>query len=509
MKITSCSNWLSMLPTAANQAKNITGTLRQLSDDAVSASTSSGCCQKVHFLGSLDASDNDYTAQDALEQQWYAQSKVSLDFSEAPENQPSIQITLEPSQSDLDALRTKLRTDGLDSGVDWSELDFAFSALHFDTTNNMNCFQPEELGTKLDYLTSRYAYLKTTFSSDSSEDAMEQGQKLNDLYQTTLNHLASTYADGVGGFLENNGAGGETQKFYDSILAQADRLTNQYSDYLSSHADYAGLSDSPDQWLSSDDAYMAARLRDAVQTDSGKAAANTAYSINDMELAGKYAQQLTGQFTSINNNSEAVLTENEESIGLDCASLAMKVNVFIEQSGMGGTMADTINSSFSGYLENYLNQMNEQLQAQPRLYAEDERGFSSLQKDQVLAVFRHTMSAYHESGDALQAILAGANYGGAIYAQKRESAEYDGIYRYSEKFETSYWENFSTAPNQITSYDDSSSTFQKYDANWSAFLVSLHSGDVDNIDFYLGNRGRLSVTRTIPQTVPEKLNIIA
>lgn len=172
-------------------------------------------------------------------------------------------------------------------------------------------------------------------------------------------------------------------------------------------------------------------------------------------------------------------------------------------------MANTINSSFSGYLGNYLNQINEQLQTHPRLYAKDECGFSQLQKDQVMTVVRHTMSAYHESEDALQAIFAGAKYGGAVYKQKRERAEYDGIYRYSEKFGTPYWENFFTASQKITPYDDSSSTFQKYGANWSVFLASLSSGRVDAIDFYLGNRGRLSIARTIPRTVPGKLNITA
>lgn len=502
MQITSFSQWVKSLPAAVNLVNKNAGVLKRITtpEELMSyrspSENQAGNC--IEFK-QPDAAGKDYTVRDALEKQWYAQGEVTLNPDEPIEAQ--IKITPPPTQPDLDAIQQKLRSNGLDSCVDWAELESVFSGLNddFDTSsavNGIGALQPEKLRTDLSYVTSRYAYLKAYLDSGACEEGGDQEQKLDELYQSTLGHMAAAYSETVGGFLESTGIQGEQQKIYDCVLAEAGRLVGRYSDYLNGNPDYAGLSGSPDQWLSSDDAYMAARLRDAAQIDPAVSVSGSAYSLNDMELAGKYAQQLGGQITSLSSNSNV---PDEESVGLDCALLAVKIDVFTEKSGMSSDMSAAIKTSFGGYLENYLNKLGDVLQTTPRRFPADEPGFSPFQNDQALAVYRQAMTAYQEKGDALRAIIAGADYGQKVFNQKCASAEYAGIYRYS-LFQTSDWDNFFSAPGVKTAYEDSSSTFQKYAANWSAFTNSLNGADIGDIDFYLGNRGQVSITRDTGKT---------
>jgi hypothetical protein len=494
MRISSFSEFVNSLPTARNFVNKNAGTLKQIT---TSEELFSYCSPSGNWAGSCveftqpDVPGKDYTVQHALERQWYAQGEVTLNFDEPVKKQ--IKIIPPPTKADLDALQKKLRSDGLKPGIDLPELEGSFSDL--DDEFNSSSFAPEKLGTDLDYITSRYAYLKSRLASDAdSEDA----GKLDELYQSTLDRMATDYAKTVGDFLDDTGVHGEGQKLYNSILAQANAQVGRYSDYLSRYPDYAGLNGSPDQWLSSDDAYMAARLRDAARMDSTVPVSGSSYSINDIELVGKYAQQMSQQIMSLSSNSNV---PDEESVGLDCASLAMKIDVFTQKSGMGNDMSAIIKTSFGGYLQNYLDKQGDVLQTTPRLLPGDERGFSPFQKDQALAVYQQTMTAYQEKGNALQAIIAGADYGQKVFNQKCESAEYSGIYRYS-LFKTSNWDNSYSAPDAKTGYEDSSSTFQKYAANWASFTDSLNSGKIGDVDFYLGNWGQLSIARDTQKSDP-------
>lgn len=510
MQIHSYPNWLSNLPTK----QNLVLKKSNLSTQALSSLNTSGdslpYTPKFNFIGSLDSSDNDYTVDDALEQQWYLQGKTYFDSSKESDFQSlSLKITTAPSQSDLDSLQQNLRSDGLDTGIDWSSLIRDFSGLNFETDDEMISFRPEELGTNMDYLTSRYAYAKSYIESNfSGDEESAQNQKLDDLFQTKLDVLAKTYAENVGGFFEDNGVEGEKQKIYNSILAQATSKVKQYSDYIADNPDYADLIESTDKWLQNDDAYMAARLREATQAGQDDSDMNGLYSLHDLEISGEFSKELTNQSRYLNADTHLTAIPDEESIGLDLAVLAMKTTVLTKSSNISDAMVKTIQTSLDGYLNNYVDKLGEQLRTDHRIHSEDERGLAPLEKDQIFAVYDQTMADYEKNRDVTKAIISGAEYGKMIFDQKVNSAEYTGIYRYTTH-KTTYWKDFYSAAAGKNAYQDSSPTFQKYMDSWNSFLNSLSSGNVEDINLFLSCAGKLSVTRSTETRPLGLLNITA
>lgn len=234
------------IPVATNVATQNRSELRQ-ADKNTTVSTRQDSTT-FHFMGSVLPTGNDYSVQDAIQKQWNKENSFNIyDVM----NGKSVQIgKLEPSSDFI----TNLEKNGISSDIDWFKMGFDFKSLAKD-----------ELKINVDYMASRYAVLKEHITSNFvGEEQKSQLKKLEQAVNTAKESLAQEFANRVGGFLEENGASGEKEKIYSSILEEFASKTTEYANYIKNNSDYAGIHGTKNQWLQNDDAYMAARLREAV-----------------------------------------------------------------------------------------------------------------------------------------------------------------------------------------------------------------------------------------------------
>lgn len=313
-----------------------------------------------------------------------------------------------------------------------------------------------------------------------------QMDKLNTLFSNAKELLADSYVDVVGSFLEENGAGDETANLRDSIYAEIDNRVNEYSDYIQSNRNYAEIDSDNDKWLLQDDGYMAAQLREKM--DNSLVAEKTSeepesamYSLRDLEVAGIYVQQTSEQYESLEHTG---IIRNEKSIGLDLAVQSMKTDYLIKNSGISNKMASLINRTFDGYMENYLKKIDEQLKkdANHSMISNSKQLYAPLDNSAVYDVYQYTMNQYQNSGDMLQALVSGAQYGKEQYDKKVDSGAYGSMVRYQSNMLNTYtWDNFFQS-RQENSYALNMSDLQKYTITINCFKQSVDHGDIQNID---------------------------
>ena len=312
------------------------------------------------------ASEKEYTEEDALMNQYMKQYRLS--FVKAGDSyvlDPSKPVKLmtegQVSQESLDAFRAKLEANGLGNEIDWRGVqeDFARMDIRFDNA--------ESFETKADYLASRYAVLKDRIQTQYTGETLEQEmQTLDRLYTKSKEELADSYAENIGGFYEELGQSGVSEKMRESVLAAIDSKADEYSMYLTENDIYADITDPSKQWLKQDDGYMAARLRESAAASSAElsaahAAGDTApYSAEDLAFAALTAKGLSGQI----KNPEWGVKEPAESdadLGKYLAQQYHALTGMMEDAGVSDSMSRVVKDSFEPFIDKFLDALDEKI----------------------------------------------------------------------------------------------------------------------------------------------------
>lgn len=467
---------ISGVSAATNYATVQSSWLTQLSSGLVvkQESTNSGSCQANLITTSLYASDNGYTKEDAIMKQWNKQGSFNL-YDVMNGGKVNLQDP-NPSTEVLQEFEKQLQTSGIQKEVDWSGLMSDLKGIGFDADAAAYTIGADDFSRKVDYLASRYVAVEDKIKSTTTGDAQaEQLKKLDKLYQSALGEIADGYSGIVGSFLEENGVSGEKEKIYASIISGVESKVEEYRKGLSDNASLDSLKGTQDQWLLDDDAYVASALRTSVSTPSTSQAssADVPYTLNDLNALGQYVSALSSTEKPNNTN---VYTMDEARIGLDFSMLAMKTDALRNSGGISGTMAGLLQKTMDGFMQSFLDRMDSQLSVNRNAgtAAGDKAGFAALDRNTVWDVYNQTMQQYRNGGDAMQALIKGAEYG----ASKASAQSAGGAYRYQNN--ASYWTDFfgkSAGASRLGAYENPDSTFQKYLAGWTDFQNSLTSGE--------------------------------
>lgn len=446
-------------------------------------------------LESLTSSDNEYTKHDALLQQWNKQ--FSFNLYDVIDGKATAQGTPVPSSEELNAFKLQLRETGISADIDWSNLEFDFKGIGFDSDKDVSSIGLNDFMRKTDYLASRYAVLCDRINNTYSGEARkEQFEKLDQFYNTARQDIARGYSDIVGGFLEKNGVRGETEKIYHSVITGVNQKAQDYQSYINKNRDYAGLIGTDDEWLLNDDEYMAAVLnkKDA-EVFSPKKKQDAAYTLNDVNTLGQFASDIA----SYENKGAycSFFSTSEEMLGLDFAMLSMKTDYLQKIGGLTEDMNTLLQRTQNGFMDGIMNRIDEMFSDNRKSCKAigDKIGFSPLNREIIWDVYNCTMTEYKTTGNVMQSFLKGVEYGEKIYTENMSKEGFSEIYRYSNS--QNYWNNFFSAakekekgniisPNYsfvITNekgggYVRPLNTYQQYINSWTQFEESV-GGDMD------------------------------
>lgn len=471
---------ISGVSAATNYAAVQSSRLTQLSSESTAVKqegTDFYSMQKNLLKRSLCASDNDYTKEDAIMKQWNKQGSFNL-YDYMNGGKVNLQDP-NPSAEVLREFEKQLQTSGIQKEVDWSGLMFDLRGIGFDADAAAYTIGTDDFSRKVDYLASRYVAVEDKIKNTTTGDTQaEQLKKLDELYQSALGEIADGYSGIVGSFLEENGVNGEREKIYASIVSGVGLKIEEYRKGLAGNSTLEGLKGTQDQWLLNDDAYVASVLRESANTpvNSPAKSADAPYTLKDVNALGQYVSALSAMEKPNNTN---VYTMDEARIGLDFSMIAMKADTLRNSNSISGTMADLLQKTTDGFMKSFLDQLDSQLSASRKagVGVGDQAGFAALDRNMVWNVYNQTMQHYRDSGDAMQALIKGAEYG----AEKISAQSTDGVYRHQNN--NAYWTNFfGKSASRLGAYESPDSTFQKYLTDWANFQSSLIGGKVVGID---------------------------
>ena len=468
---------ISGVPAATNYVAVQSSRLTQLSSEPAVKQEGKDfyAMQKRLITTSLFASDNDYTKEDAIMKQWNKQGSFNLydvmNGGKVNQQDPN------PSAEVLQEFEKSLQTSGIQKEVDWSGLTFDLKGIGFDADAAAYTIGAEDFSRKVDYLASRYVAVEDKIKSTTTgETQAEQMKKLDEMYRNALGEIADGYSGIVGSFLEKNGVSGEKGKIYSSIVIGVESKIEEYRKGLSNNAALESLKGTPDQWMLDDDAYVASVLRESAggATTVQAKATDAPYTLSDLDALGQYASALSAMEKP--NNNTNIYTMDEARIGLDFSMLAMKTDALRNSGKISNTMADLLQKTMDGFMQSFLDRLDGQLSANRNAGAAvgDKAGFAALDRNTIWDVYNQTMQQYRSDGDAMQALIKGAEYG----ASKASAQSAGGAYRYQNN--ASYWTDFfgkHTGASRLGAYESPDSTFQKYMVGWTDFKNSLNSSD--------------------------------
>ena len=367
-----------------------------------------------------------------------------------------------------------LRQNGLGGSVNWSALSREFSG--FKTTT------PEELEDGLNYLASRYVSVQDKLERNYSGDELAaQLAKLEEVYQEGKDGL-------IGGYTallqENLGVSDrDAQEVRDSFSALLSEKEDAYRKALGKVHESIAQSGPDGVWLKNHDAYLASQLRG--ESAAGQSGAK--YSVRDLTAAGQIAEDYRAELSSASSwgRSEAVQA-------LNMSLIDMKAETMIQKGLVSKNMAALLRGSRAQGHQNILDALDQSLaeRERTRLPGEPRGTFAPVDRSIFDGVYQAVMSAFQRTGDAAQAIRAGASAGQELTA--RASARNPQVLRWGNS-SSSYWQEFYQDPadrklsaweiriNQMLAQSGQTpkpqcSAYQKYVNRWQDFLTSIGGG---------------------------------
>lgn len=296
----------------------------------------------------------------------------------------------------------------------------------------------------------------------------------------TKKTIIDSYGDSVGNFYEEYGHSGTRAELAESLSKGIDQRVAQYEDHLQSSESYASLGDTTAKWLQQDDGYMAARLREDMEVSGGTSAQSeeSGYTLKDLEVAGVYAAECKERL----DNQGVFWSDNEQRLGLDLAVQGMKTDYLANQGNLSGNMQNLLQDTFQNYKDKYVDLLEQMLKEKATHFNTPMK--TSINRQEVSAVYEYTMSQYRQSGDILDAFTKGAKHARSIFeANFSDRAGSPGSY--SAKYD---WDNFFDQ-SKYTSIAKTDSLYEKYSNSINRFLGNMKSDNHEMTRLFFNGPG--------------------
>ncbi len=465
---------IARLPVAVNTADSFRAELSQSnSEKKQNPVVTKSITEVSSFTKSLYAVDrSDYTKEDAINKQWKKMNTMNiLDVLEGTVDTSCRGLSAKDVESQIQ------KGDLLNevSDIDLRMLQFELSGLEFEEGRRYQAIDSGELYKNVKYLASRYVAMEDKIKKIcTGAEQTERLNQLNKMYAETLEKMAKSYSEVVGGILEDYGVSGEKEKIYQSFKSGVGQQVDEYRMFLKQDQKSTGLGDTENAWLLKDDEYIAAILRKFDHIPEASASNQGEYSLEELDVLGQYVSSLSTM------EAMAVTYEmTEERLGLDLAMLAMKTDILCKEKNVGPVLNTTLKEALNGYLNVFLDRFNQKLEINRRnpLIEADIQGNAELNKESVWKVYNKTIKQYRISGNGMEALIKGAEYGRSQYLKRMELENLENIYRY--KNSSFYWIDFfeNILGRRTNSYEKEGNAYEQYMVGWLDFKNSLREGD--------------------------------
>lgn len=439
----------------------------------------------------VPSSKREYTMEDAIRYQYNKQFTIRLDdlINGKYENMKLTMPAASVPQEFIDSLKQNgLKDDEFDSG----RIQFYLMGLNCDTSN---------IQESVDYLASGYSVCADHIRESNLDEEKEQ-QLLSDLkakFDSAIESIAKKASEEIGGFFEEGGVTGETQKIYDSVMKAYNDSVNNYSNYIKENKDYANLGGTEDEWLKNDDSYMACQLRRSIQEDTTiESSQNKSeyYSLEELEKT----KQMISEVEDYKNYGAREINyyDSEEEIGFKLAELSLKGEVFQKYSDVSDSLKNAVAKSIQKFVSNTVDRLNKELKEARSEVAEPSR-MADIDEREVFSVYKKMMNTYKTTGDMIKALKEGARFAKEQHMNKTKTSRYSSLNRYGRSG-SAFWNNFfqntlkyredAVIPSlsNTNGYIDKESGIETLSKNWNQFISQFTDNDDLrlNISSFLG-----------------------
>ena len=284
---------IARLPVAVNTADSFRAELSQSnSEKKQNPVVTKSITEVSSFTKSMYAVDRpDYTKEDAINKQWKKMNTMNI--------LEVLEGTVDTSCRGLSAKDVENQIQKGDllnevSDIDLRMLQFELSGLEFEEGRRYQAIDSGELYKNVKYLASRYVAMEDKIKKIcTGAEQTERLNQLNKMYAETLEKMAKSYSEVVGGILEGYGVSGEKEKIYQSFKSGVDQQVDEYRMFLKQDQKFTGLGDTENAWLLKDDEYIAAMLRKFDHIPEASASNQGEYSLEELDVLGQYVSSLS------------------------------------------------------------------------------------------------------------------------------------------------------------------------------------------------------------------------
>lgn len=353
-------------------------------------------------------------------------------------------------------------------------INFSYDKLDFGTKS------ADTLEQSVNYIASRYAVMKESIITNySGEEQTVNFKKLQDMFLEAKEKLAQTLVDNVGSFFEEYGVSDSKENIYQSIFAAADTKAEDYSVFIQSNKNYAGVHGTKDEWLKTDSAYMASELRKAANGEIPEITQQSGtYTMDELEKMHTFVKEMREYMLSSSGSANRInATGTEEEIGMQLSEVVLKGKMFNQYANVSEKVQSAINQSIDNLIAKTIKQIKSSVQNQiaikgNRASSSIQRGYAAIDEEAIFQVLGVVKDTYERSGDFYKSFLEGAVYAYDQQDTKIQTGQVDGVYRYTfNGHRNVYWSNFFQSTDHVP-LDRWNSGYSKNKSGVESFLLS-------------------------------------
>ena len=273
-------------------------------------------------------------------------------------------------------------------------------------------------------LAALYASVKHRLQNDfSGDDYKEQMSRLDGIVDKRVNTIISELLAPI---VKNLGSFGVSEdKVKDSVKDMFRRKVDEYSGYISSHADYAGIKSTENSWLERDYGYMTAALVNDVKRKGGLSANKAAdlYAEKDLKALKSLSDiPADGDYWGFN--------VDEEQFGFKLGEIALKLNMRFDTLGVGEDMKSLKDDVLKNFLDKSVNGYKHN--PDEPIYEYTDFKILPVDKKAVYNVIDRMLKTYATTKDGGHTLLDGAAFAYNTHMKKSADSAYATNLRYGK-----------------------------------------------------------------------------
>ncbi|MEF9952784.1 MAG: hypothetical protein RR838_09325 [Clostridium sp.] len=294
--------------------------------------------------------------------------------------------------------------------INWSLVQLELNNIEWHSCNKL-CIKC------LEYMASTYIILKNIILRNVETDYTQAKCNLNNMFSNTLERFINGGSDFLSDFYYENGGYIKREDIENSIKDIYKNYIVQYEKYiLEGNLDLK----EDEKWLENDYTYISRLLREGCCISSNN---NQFYSLEEVLNMKTYANEIEKELGNKNEDT------SEEALGLAIGIAEIKSNIMLKKFKFNNTKKIKIEETLKTYIKGLVSNIDNANKIKYEI--SNNTGYGELDKSSVDNVYNYLIKAYQLTGNLLESISKGIDYGVCIQRNKAQHVKYSSLRRYS------------------------------------------------------------------------------